>query len=237
MQPNPEPTTPVRIQAETAPVTRVRRSPEGIPAATKPPVVEVRGTQRIEPRVLVVDATPPVQATAPNLPPAESPIARTPVSVPQNQGASSTGDEAPSMKVDRVDGVANSRAVPPTERAPEELGRETLARFESARARVRGLVDYFRNDDSRALGGSDENGLLTVERQRNALRARNGQGAIASFALGEPNWRITHSLVSLQANYRLDAKSEAAESGKFRLSMAWREGDWKITHIEVAPSQ
>ena len=199
-------------------------------------------------RVTPMAAAPPSANVAKAVPrPTQKMEEVAPDRIPQPSIASipSSPVEANSEMTDRTASPASDAGIelatqsqnePSEQTSPEELSRETLARFEVARKRVSGMIDFFRNQDASAAKWGDDQGLLTVERERSAMLARNGQG-IEKFALDPPTWRITNAMVSLHANYHVDAKNDSAESGQFQLSMAWREGGWKITRIEVSPSR
>ncbi len=126
---------------------------------------------------------------------------------------------------------------PTLRQTPEDLGRETLARLELARERVRGMVRYLRSQDTGLPKWNDEHGERSVERERSALHARNEHADAEAFALGSPTWRITNSAVAMQATYHVDSRRSDAESGQLMLDMVWRAGNWKITRIEVSPSR
>ncbi len=117
---------------------------------------------------------------------------------------------------------------------PQSLG--TLPRFELARKRVRSLVSYFRSEKEDFAEWKDDQGQLAAELERDALQERLGRVSIDRFALDPPAWRVSDTIVAMQASYRVNANRAVIESGKFNLDMAWREGGWKITRIEMLPS-
>ncbi|HET9033540.1 MAG TPA: DnaJ domain-containing protein [Dokdonella sp.] len=112
-----------------------------------------------------------------------------------------------------------------------------LSRFELARDRVTTMVNYFGSRENQISAWSDKQDQRIVERERNALQARNQEIVIDRFTLDPPQWRVTDTTVALRANYHVNSQRIAAESGKLYLDMSWHEGDWKITRFEVAPSQ
>ncbi len=175
----------------------------------------------------------PSQLTPKLVPPADSIAVLKPTDSPRDQHENVADSSAARADKPEVTNPPEQIAQP----TPEELSRETLARFELARERVRTMVDYFRDQQARAPAWDDAQGLQTVARERSALWARNGQAEIDSFALDPPTWRVTHSEVDLQAVYHVDATRNTAETGRFKLNMAWQDGRWKITRIEVSPSQ
>jgi hypothetical protein len=133
-----------------------------------------------------------------------------------------------------VEGDAAASAEPS---APASVTAEdSLLRFELARERLRSMVDYLRTPNVDPPDWNDASGLLTIEREHDALHARNGQVEISRFALDPPHWRLSDGTVALEANYRVDAERGVAESGRFYLDMAWRDGNWMITRMKVLPS-
>ncbi|MEO7874903.1 MAG: DnaJ domain-containing protein [Dokdonella sp.] len=226
---------------ESAPAPSARTAEQLVQSPpTSIPIVPPK-LQPLQPQRRMAEASPPEQRREQTMPapareraePAamrvhpEVPDALLDANITEPQSATASSVALPSEHV--------AKQAP--QQSPEELSRETLMRFEIARARVRSMIDYFRNEDARALKGSDDQGRLLMVREGSALRARNGQVATGAFALDPPTWRITHSLVSLQAHYHVDKQNEAAESGQLNLSMAWREGGWQINHMDVAPFQ
>ena len=126
-----------------------------------------------------------------------------------------------------------SAAAPQTPTA--ELERATLVRFELARARVRSMVSYFGSANTTPPTWNDESGRTTAARERKVLHQRSGELGIDRFVLDPPAWQISHSAVSLNASYHVNAKRTSAESGRLRLDMVWKHDSWKITHIELSP--
>ena len=124
---------------------------------------------------------------------------------------------------------------PPPSRATPELDRETLARFEMARERLRSMISYFRSANGDPPDWNDEPGRHTAARERELLHGRNTQSGVDGFALDPPVWQISHTAVGLKADYHVGAKLASAESGRFLLDMVWQDGNWKITRIEVSP--
>ncbi len=116
-----------------------------------------------------------------------------------------------------------------------EIERATLVRFELARARVRSMVSYFSGANTIPPKWNDEPGRSTVARERKILHQRSGEVGIDRFVLDPPAWQISHSAVSLDASYHVNAKRASAESGRMRLDMVWNDRSWKITRIELSP--
>jgi hypothetical protein len=98
------------------------------------------------------------------------------------------------------------------------------------------MLSYLRGRTPGLPQWSDMPGQLTVERERNALHARNGHVEIDRFALDPPTWRMSDAAVALEAAYHADADRKVAEKGRFYLDMAWRDGGWKITRIKMLPT-
>ena len=168
--------------------------------------------------------TDPSQAMAVHQPPLASAIEPHPSGV----------DEAIAEKSASV-----ATAPVPTTPSPElslaELDRTTLRRFELARARVTSMVSYFRSPDANPPQWQDQSGRHAVAREREVLRQRSGEHGISRFVLDPPVWQISHSAVSLKANYHTGTRHRSAESGRLLLDMVWLDDKWTITHIELSP--
>ncbi|MFA7322627.1 MAG: hypothetical protein WC000_14280, partial [Dokdonella sp.] len=111
------------------------------------------------------------------------------------------------------------------------------SRFELARKRVSNMVNYFRSQKVDLEDWNDAHGQHDIAQVRAALHARNHEVGIERFALDPPQWRVSDTAVSLNATYRVVNGLDAIESGQFNLDLAWREGNWKVTRIEVLPSR
>jgi hypothetical protein len=119
----------------------------------------------------------------------------------------------------------------------EPSSKDTLQRFELARERLRSMISFFRSPSTSLPEWDDGQGRLSAERVRKALHSRNSAAEIDRFALDPPTWRVSNAAVALESTYHVEAKSKVFESGRFFLDMAWRDGSWKITRIEVSPSR
>ncbi len=148
----------------------------------------------------------------------------------QSPAMASPGQESGDLQV--------AHAVPASSPAPEadEMEADTLSRFELARKRVSNMVSYFRSQNVELEDWNDARGQQDIVQVRAALHARNREAGIERFALDPPQWRVSDTAISLNATYRVVNGLAAIESGQFNLDLAWREGSWKVTRIEVLPS-
>lgn len=163
----------------------------------------------------------------------------------QNQQEANTPDNAahlpalvPSERATgdlQVAGAAEASSPAPAAADVTEV--DMLSRFELARKRVSNMVNYFRSQKVDLEDWNDAHGQHDIAQVRAALHARNHEVGIERFALDPPQWRVSDTAVSLNATYRVVNGLDAIESGQFNLDLAWREGNWKVTRIEVLPSR
>lgn len=126
--------------------------------------------------------------------------------------------------------------LPPGDSAAMGAG-EMVGRINAARRRISDIVAYFRRADAFVPDWQDTRGLHDVEQQRIALRARNGDQALAAFALDPPVWRLSATAVSLEATYHVRRSLRVAESGHFMVDMVWGGDAWRITRLDVEPER
>lgn len=114
---------------------------------------------------------------------------------------------------------------------------DMLARVDLARERVRDIVAYFRRPDAAMPGWRDAQAQSTAQRQRDALRDRNGLHDTGRFALDPPVWRMSDETAALDATYHLRGERHVSESGRFSVDMVWSGRAWQVTRIELQPSR
>jgi curved DNA-binding protein CbpA len=156
---------------------------------------------------------------------------------PKLAQADAPGNDSADNGAVSVTGDSATNAAAESQESPEPPNADTLQRFEMARERLRSMISFFRSPSTRAPEWDDGQGRLSAERVRTALHSRNSAAEIDRFALDPPTWRVSDASVALESTYHVEAKSKVSESGRFFLDMAWRDGSWKITRIEVSPSR
>jgi hypothetical protein len=113
----------------------------------------------------------------------------------------------------------------------------TLARIGLARERVKELSMFFADSEKRSPPvWNDVRGQASAERLRRALHARARLRDVADFAIDAPHWRVSENLAALSADYHLRHGRTVSESGRFSLSMVWREQMWLVTDVELEPA-
>ena len=113
---------------------------------------------------------------------------------------------------------------------------DALARIDLAHQRVKELSTFFSKFDSRLPPiWNDLTGQASAEAQRSALHERAGLHDPADFVVDDVRWRMSENSAALSANYHLLKRNSISESGRFSLSMVWRERMWLVTQVELRP--
>ena len=111
-----------------------------------------------------------------------------------------------------------------------------LQRAGLARNRVQELSQFFGAPDLRIPPiWNDAQGQTAAERERHRLHQRVGWDGKGDFSVEAPVWRLSGSLASLDAAYRLRKGPSVSESGRLTLRMVWREEMWLVTHVALEP--
>ena len=130
--------------------------------------------------------------------------------------------------------AATSPAMPPE---PSPSASETIVRFDSARARLREIVTYFRAEGGQPLAWPTAGASGMLRDTRVALRERIGSSSAAGFQLDAPDWHLSGNVAALRASYHVRQAQHASESGHLTLDMLWRNRAWQITHVALEPAR
>jgi len=212
-RPSPSPTS-------RAPMTRTRLAP------IAPPPIEPAAVSD-QPRSGVASIPPPAEDASTPRPDNSSPEM---MSDAHGPAPLESPAETPS------DGsLAASVTSAPTAATRTISDAALVERASLARARVRELLSYFRQETPDNRVAFDAEPPFNAFMQRAALRQRNGVSAIAHFAIDTPMWRLDADEVALDAAYRIDHARRPVERGHFGVRMTWQDEQWLVTQIIVEP--
>lgn len=217
--------------------------PSPSPSATLLPEIEVRPSPALPVRGMEVTSIASVQTMAPPPPPAAllaqaaGPAPPMPGPMPDTEAAPTPTPTPPPMPAPvpaPATATATATATLPAAAAPPE---DPLQLFLEAEDAIRGITDWLAVESTPDPAWQDLPTRLESEGERGRLQARHEGRTPVRMQVDAPNWSLGSRAASMSGAYRVDARRGTVETGMLQIELTRRDGQWRVSGLQLEPAR